>query len=55
MLIFTVGIEVSKHAYELGGSGVFSLFNLLSGVVWLAMIVYFLKDKSVGSSNDPQA
>ncbi|SAP73172.1 multidrug translocase MdfA [Raoultella planticola] len=55
MLIFTVGIEVSKHAYELGGSGVFSLFNLLSGVMWLAMIVYFLKDKSVGNSNDPQA
>ncbi|MFZ2610087.1 MAG: hypothetical protein WAX32_03420, partial [Raoultella planticola] len=40
---------------ELGGSGVFSLFNLLSGVMWLAMIVYFLKDKSVGNSNDPQA
>jgi DHA1 family multidrug/chloramphenicol efflux transport protein-like MFS transporter len=30
MLIFTVGIEVSKHAYELG-NGLFSLFNLLSG------------------------
>ena len=29
MLIFTVGIELSKHAYELGGNGLFSLFNLL--------------------------
>ncbi|STW84599.1 multidrug translocase MdfA [Klebsiella pneumoniae] len=26
MLIFTVGIELSKHAYELGGNGLFSLF-----------------------------
>ncbi len=31
MLIFTVGIELSKHAYELGGNGLFSLFNLLGG------------------------
>jgi DHA1 family multidrug/chloramphenicol efflux transport protein-like MFS transporter len=54
MLIFTVGIEVSKHAYESGGSGLFSLLNLLSGVLWLAMMVYFLKDKRVGSSLEPQ-
>ncbi len=54
MLIFTVGIEVSKHAYESGGSGLFSLLNLLSGVLWLAMTVYFLKDKRVGSSLEPQ-
>ena len=54
MLIFTVGIEVSKHAYEAGGSGLFSLLNLLSGVLWLAMTVYFLKDKRVGSSLEPQ-
>jgi DHA1 family multidrug/chloramphenicol efflux transport protein-like MFS transporter len=52
MLIFTVGIEVSKHAYEAGGSGLFSLLNLLSGVLWLAMTVYFLKDKRVGSSSN---
>ena len=54
MLIFTVGIEVSKHAYESGGSGLFSLLNLLSGVLWLAMTVYFLKDKRVGNSLEPQ-
>ncbi|MGM1325541.1 MFS transporter, partial [Klebsiella michiganensis] len=54
MLIFTVGIEVSKHAYEAGGSGLFSLLNLMSGVLWLAMTVYFLKDKRVGSSLEPQ-
>ncbi len=45
MLIFTVGIELSKHAYELGGNGLFSLFNLLGGVLWLGLIIYFLKDK----------
>lgn len=50
MLIFTVGIEVSKHAWQHGGNGLFSLFNLANGVIWLALIIYFLKDKSVGSS-----
>ncbi|PVW68554.1 multidrug transporter, partial [Klebsiella pneumoniae] len=50
MLIFTVGIELSKHAYELGGNGLFSLFNLLGGVLWLGLMIYFLKDKSVGNS-----
>ena len=51
MLIFTVGIEISKHAYQTGGSGLFSLFNLLSGMLWLALTVYFLWDKRAGSGN----
>ncbi|EMH4162032.1 MFS transporter [Pluralibacter gergoviae] len=51
MLIFTVGIEISKHAYQIGGSGLFSLFNLLSGMLWLALTVYFLWDKRAGSGN----
>ncbi|SNY76682.1 MFS transporter [Enterobacter sp. CC120223-11] len=50
MLIFTVGIEVSKHAYQFGGNGLFSGFNLANGILWLGLIVYFLKDKTVGSS-----
>ncbi|ADO49220.1 MFS transporter [[Enterobacter] lignolyticus] len=50
MLIFTVGIEVSKHAYQLGGNGLFSLFNLLNGVIWLGLMTYFLWNKSVGNS-----
>lgn len=50
MLIFTVGIEVSKHAWLLGGNGLFSLFNLLNGVVWLGLMVIFLRDKRVGNS-----
>ena len=54
MLIFTVGIEVSKHAYLAGGNGLFSLFNLLNGLLWLAMMVIFLKDKTVGNSLQPQ-
>ena len=54
MLIFTVGIELSKHAYLLGGNGVFSLFNLTNGLLWLGLMVVFLKDKSVGSGLQPQ-
>ncbi|MBB1199980.1 MFS transporter [Enterobacteriaceae bacterium 89] len=49
MLIFTVGIEVSKHVYQAGGNGLFSVFNLVNGILWLGLIVYFLKDKTVGS------
>ena len=52
MLIFTVGIEVSKYAYLWGGNGLFSVFNLLNGVLWLALTVYFLKDKTVGASRE---
>ncbi|NIY46141.1 MFS transporter [Cedecea colo] len=52
MLIFIVGIEVSKHAYLYGGSGLFSLFNLLGGVLWLGLMFVFLKDKSVGNATD---
>ena len=50
MLIFTVGIELSKHAYLLGGNGLFSLFNLASGVLYIGLVIVFLKNKSVGNS-----
>lgn len=50
MAIFTFGIELSKHAYLSGGNGLFSLFNLANGLLWLVLMVLFLKDKSVGSS-----
>lgn len=53
MLIFTVGIELSKHAYLTGGNGLFNLFNFASGLVWLALIVFFLRDKSVGGALQP--
>nr|WP_318382217.1 MFS transporter [uncultured Enterobacter sp.] len=52
MAIFTVGIELSKHAYLHGGNGLFSLFNLVNGLLWLGLMVVFLKDKSVGNSLD---
>ncbi|WP_313110401.1 MFS transporter [Atlantibacter sp.] len=54
MLIFTVGIELSKHAYLLGGNGLFSLFNLANGLLWLGLMVIFLKDKTVGGGLRPQ-
>ncbi len=49
MLIFTVGIELSKHAWMVSGNAGFSLFNLASGAIWLGLIVYFLNNKRVGS------
>lgn len=48
MIIFTGGIELSKHAYALGGSGLFSLVNLTGGLLWLGLMFIFLHDKSVG-------
>jgi DHA1 family multidrug/chloramphenicol efflux transport protein-like MFS transporter len=44
---------VSKHAYALGGNGLFSLFNLANGVLWVALMVVFLKDKRVGNALQP--
>lgn len=43
MLIFTVGIEISKHAWLNGGNGQFNLFNLVNGILWLSLMVIFLK------------
>ncbi|HCL5250469.1 TPA: MFS transporter [Salmonella enterica] len=50
MLIFTVGIEVSKHAWLSGGNRLFSLFNLANGILWLLLMLIFLKDKRTGDS-----
>lgn len=52
MLIFTLGIEVSKYAYLSGGNGLFSLFNLTNGILWLLLMVIFLKDKQVGNTRE---
>ncbi|VFS64801.1 Chloramphenicol resistance pump Cmr [Raoultella planticola] len=55
MLIFTVGIEVSKHAYELGGSGVFSLFNLPQRRDVAGDDCLFPQRQERRQFNDPQA
>lgn len=52
MLIFTIGIELSKYAWLGGGNGLFSLFNLANGVLWLLLMVIFLKDKQVGNTRE---
>ena len=44
---------MSKHAYALGGNGLFSLFNLANGVLWVILMVMFLKDKRVGNALQP--
>ncbi len=47
MMIFTVGIELAKVAYVEGGAGMFNMFNLLSGLAWLALVVVFLRSRQV--------
>ncbi|ACR70976.2 multidrug transporter MdfA [Edwardsiella ictaluri] len=48
MFIYTLGIEVGKYAWLLGGNGAFNLFNLISGLLWLALIARMLRDQLVG-------
>lgn len=50
MLIFTVGIEVSKHTYSLAGTGFFNLVNLIGGLFWLGLMFIFFKDKRAGQA-----
>ena len=47
MMIFTVGIELAKVAYVEGGAGMFNLFNLISGLAWLALVVVFLRSRQL--------
>ncbi len=47
MMIFTVGIELAKVAYVEGGAGMFNMFNLISGLAWLALVVVFLRSRQV--------
>ena len=47
MLIFTLGIELAKVAYVEGGAGMFNMFNLLSGLAWLALVAVFLRSRQV--------
>ena len=41
MMVFTVGIELARVAYVWGGSGLFNLFNLISGLCWLTLVALF--------------
>ena len=55
MLIFTLGIEASKHIWVSAGNGGFNLFNLASGVLWFMLLSYFLHDRRVGSKLQPSS
>ena len=48
MMVFTVGIELAKVAYVWGGSGLFNLFNLISGLCWLTLVALFLGKRRNG-------
>lgn len=45
MLVFTLGIELAKVAYLSGGSGLFSVFNLISGLLWLSLVAVFIRNR----------
>lgn len=47
MAVFTLGIELAKVAYVEGGSGVFNLFNLISGLCWLGLVAVFIRRRQV--------
>lgn len=47
MAVFTLGIELAKVAYVEGGSGLFNLFNLLSGLGWLGLVAVFIRRRQV--------
>lgn len=47
MAVFTLGIELAKVAYVEGGSGFFNLFNLISGLCWLALVTVFIRRRQV--------
>lgn len=49
MLLFTVGIELTKHAWFTGGNSLFSLVNLAGGTLWVVLTALFLRDKTAGS------
>ncbi|WP_145520336.1 MFS transporter [Yersinia mollaretii] len=43
MMVFTFGIEFAKLAYLWGNSGIFNLFNLISGLLWLGLVMVFIR------------
>ncbi len=45
MLVFTLGIELAKVAYLSGGSWMFSVFNLVSGLLWLSLVAVFIRHR----------
>ncbi|TGD49870.1 multidrug transporter MdfA, partial [Salmonella enterica subsp. enterica serovar Poona] len=47
--IFTARREARNHAWLSGGKRLFSLFNLANGILWLLLMLVFLKDKRTGN------
>lgn len=43
MIVFTIGIEISKITYFWGNKNGFNLFNLLSGGFWLILVIIFVR------------
>lgn len=43
--IYALGIELAKRIYLWAGSGVFNVYGLISGLVWLGLMWIFLRKK----------
>lgn len=44
ILLFAVGIELTKYAYFSDGARAFSLVNLACGVLWYLLVSAFLRE-----------
>ncbi|YCH29088.1 MFS transporter [Erwinia sp. D4-22] len=53
IIVFALGIELSKYGYFHGGSGWFSLINLASGLLWLVLVTAFLRERKRRSAVNP--
>lgn len=47
VLVFTLGIELAKMLYELGGNGLFNLFNLASVLGCYVLVRLFIRGRAV--------
>ncbi|WP_411704808.1 MFS transporter [Edaphovirga cremea] len=49
--VFVAGIEIAKLIYFAAGSGFFNLFALASGIIWLWLMVLFLRKRPTDQMN----
>jgi len=43
MLVFTLAIELAKTSYIFAGNAGFNLFNLASAIIWLLLVISFIR------------
>ncbi|WP_413736308.1 MFS transporter [Sodalis sp. RH21] len=55
ILMYSLGIELAKSLYAQGGSGLFSLFNLLSVLGWYTLVRLFIRRRAAPLASIPTA